>query len=394
MNAQQNAADERFHLCPAGRHWGPGGAAGILPYAVARDGQPRFSIDLMTELGPGRPAVLTAIGWSYPHRDTAQEDTASACQCPPRILDSLPSCRLASSGATATASHTIPAMPPVCIYVLLNLPECQASIYAAKTAKHAGSWISASVLTGWITAIATGLLALFAIVTAYYARKAFLKQSQEVTDQAEMLRVQSEQLAEQRKVNAEQIKVLKLQAAELRESIDERKYAQASRVYIDTKVGPDPRISQAQRTAGTPAPETVTAHVKNDSDQPIYYAELVWNDDTLGPNEMVVWPGAERLARVILPGGEVTRTKDPVDTPDARDAVLTFRDAAGIHWLRAPDGYLMDFRRYSKAEEEWARSFRRIVDRRPPDGAGLPEPRAREAGDGPAGEQPGGPQER
>ena len=39
MNAQQNAADERFCPCPAGRHWGPRGAAGILPYAVARDGQ-------------------------------------------------------------------------------------------------------------------------------------------------------------------------------------------------------------------------------------------------------------------------------------------------------------------------------------------------------------------
>lgn len=39
MNAQQNTADERFHPCPAGRHWDPCGAAGILPYAVARDGQ-------------------------------------------------------------------------------------------------------------------------------------------------------------------------------------------------------------------------------------------------------------------------------------------------------------------------------------------------------------------
>jgi len=26
--------DERFHPCPAGRHWGPRGAAGILPFAV------------------------------------------------------------------------------------------------------------------------------------------------------------------------------------------------------------------------------------------------------------------------------------------------------------------------------------------------------------------------
>jgi 8-oxo-dGTP diphosphatase len=39
MNTQQNMPDERFFCpCPAGRHWGPRGAAGILPYAVARDG--------------------------------------------------------------------------------------------------------------------------------------------------------------------------------------------------------------------------------------------------------------------------------------------------------------------------------------------------------------------
>ena len=57
-----------------------------------------------------------------------------------------------------------------------------------------------------LTAIATAALAAFAIVTAWYARRAFLKQSQEVSDQASMLQVQSEQLAEQRKVNAEQIR--------------------------------------------------------------------------------------------------------------------------------------------------------------------------------------------
>jgi 8-oxo-dGTP diphosphatase len=39
MTAQQDAPDERFHPCPAGRHWGPRAAAGILPYAVARDGR-------------------------------------------------------------------------------------------------------------------------------------------------------------------------------------------------------------------------------------------------------------------------------------------------------------------------------------------------------------------
>ncbi len=41
------------------------------------------------------------------------------------------------------------------------------------------------------TAVATAVLAVFAIVTAWYARKAFLKQSKEVSDQASMLEIQS-----------------------------------------------------------------------------------------------------------------------------------------------------------------------------------------------------------
>jgi hypothetical protein len=87
-------------------------------------------------------------------------------------------------------------MPPVCIYVLLKLPECQASIYAAKTAKHAGSWISATVLQGWITAIATVGLLIGAIVTAIYAARAFGKQSEQLRDQREIGALQAEDLRE------------------------------------------------------------------------------------------------------------------------------------------------------------------------------------------------------
>jgi len=94
-------------------------------------------------------------------------------------------------------------------------------------------------LSGEIAAIATAVLAVFAIITAWYARRAFLKQSQEVRDQAEMLRIQAEQFAEQRKINERQTEVLALQAADLRESLEERKRdalerrrAQASQVFI------------------------------------------------------------------------------------------------------------------------------------------------------------------
>ena len=67
-------------------------------------------------------------------------------------------------------------------------------------------------LSGEITAIATAVLAVFAIVTALYARQAFRKQSQKVSaierqvkdqqelarQQAELLKIQSGQLELQR----------------------------------------------------------------------------------------------------------------------------------------------------------------------------------------------------
>jgi hypothetical protein len=73
-----------------------------------------------------------------------------------------------------------------------------------------------------LAAAGTIVLAAFAIVTAWYARKAFLKQSKEVSDQAEMLDLQRRQLAEQEKTTARQAEVLGLQAKELQGSLEER----------------------------------------------------------------------------------------------------------------------------------------------------------------------------
>jgi hypothetical protein len=108
-------------------------------------------------------------------------------------------------------------------------------------------------LSGEIPAIATAVLAAFAIVTVWYARRAFLKQSQEVgaieqqvrdaqelaRQQAELLRIQSGQLELQRQqsdeqhaaiedqipTNARQAEVAELQTEELRESLAERNRA-------------------------------------------------------------------------------------------------------------------------------------------------------------------------
>ena len=80
------------------------------------------------------------------------------------------------------------------------------------------------------SAVATAILAFFAIVTGIFAILAFRKQAKEVSDQAKMLEVQSKQLEVQsrqfnegRKVDAEQIRVLKLQAKDLGESLESAK---------------------------------------------------------------------------------------------------------------------------------------------------------------------------
>jgi len=78
----------------------------------------------------------------------------------------------------------------------------------------------------WITAVATGLLAAFAVVTAWYARKAFGEQAEQLgvlQRQAEttmdVLKVQSDQLDYQQQqfdaqkdLNVKQTTVLELQA--------------------------------------------------------------------------------------------------------------------------------------------------------------------------------------
>jgi cbb3-type cytochrome oxidase subunit 3 len=143
-------------------------------------------------------------------------------------------------------------------------------------------------LSGEITAIATAVLAVFAIVTAAFAVLAFRKQSKEVSDQALMLELQSEQLAEQRKVNAEQIRVLGLQAAELRESLAERKReaaerrrAQASRIFISAEPSPE----------GSVPIDSFLVHIVNTSQQPIYHLIFFWRDGTGEWNEPPGPPG-------------------------------------------------------------------------------------------------------
>ena len=138
---------------------------------------------------------------------------------------------------------------------------------------------------GQLTAVATLALAALALATAILALLAWRKQSREVRDQGEMLRVQSEQLAEDRKVNVEQVRVLALQAEELRQAtVDrerealERRRAQAVQVYVwITYRQPKLEGLAAEEISKVgPSSPDVTAHVRNTSRQPIYDLNYEW----------------------------------------------------------------------------------------------------------------------
>jgi hypothetical protein len=202
----------------------------------------------------------------------------------------------------------------------------------------AGS-VWATDVPGWITAVGTALLAIFAILTTIYAVRAFRKQSQEVSDQASMLQIQSEQLAEQRKVNAEQIRVLALQAAELSESLAERKReaverrnALASRVSIVVK---PVRITPRHTDTGFRLDVTVA---NASEQQPVYDAQLYWysNGEPYGTEN-------PELLGTVLAREKESRSRDflPGSDPDNCGAILTFRDALRVHWIRTADGGMM-----------------------------------------------------
>jgi cbb3-type cytochrome oxidase subunit 3 len=198
-------------------------------------------------------------------------------------------------------------------------------------AAAAGGPIWTDILTAW----ATLALAILAFVTAILAYLAWRKQAREVSDQAEMLRIQAEQLAEDRKVNAEQIRVLALQAEELSQlSADRqreargRRRSQAALVYMWTM----PLIQKD-------APISFMVELRNTSQQPVYSVRFDWNLN------------GKRLARngkswlqPLMPGEKFdANLEPPQDTsPGINDIVATFCDRSGTWWHTWLDGRLVE----------------------------------------------------
>lgn len=193
-----------------------------------------------------------------------------------------------------------------------------------------------------LTAVANVVLAVFAIATAVLALLAWLKQSKEVSDQAEMLELQRRQLDDQRRASEKQAEVLELQAIDLRESLDERKQSAAQRrreqaVHVFLTEQRRPSFPNSPVIGAQLSYVTVT--VANNSHEPVYEAQLHWHLDGSPYGD----PNPEDIG-TVLPGDNASKTRNfPQGTDLNRSgAALEFRDAAGIRWLRSSGGDLAE----------------------------------------------------
>jgi hypothetical protein len=203
-------------------------------------------------------------------------------------------------------------------------------------------------LSGEITAIATAALAAFAIVTAWYARRAFLKQSQEVSaierqvkdqeeltgQQARLLEVQSGQLElqrqqfdEQRQINAAYGEVLQLQAEEFRTSREQR-----GREAEEQRRRQASRVTAWFDTGETPMGWVPGARVRNASDEPVYevrvFFHLVHETDS---SRVPVSQGGPppRETTPVLPPEETVFTRIPPKVEDMWGNIPVTRGPAG-----------------------------------------------------------------
>ena len=180
-----------------------------------------------------------------------------------------------------------------------------------------------SDLSGEITAVATAVLALFAVITAVLAGLAFRKQAREVGAVERQLELQRQQFADQ---------------------LAERHRAQAAHIFI-WNVRDIPR---AEGTNLVNHVERVVAHVKNSSEQPIYGLCVDWREPSL-------WEGRHELEVLMPDGQQEFRVEFPQvdDHPASQLRLLLtalndigpplhFRDAAGAYWCLHNKGQLTE----------------------------------------------------
>ena len=216
------------------------------------------------------------------------------------------------------------------------------AVYMTESHCQTGPWRSSriplvsEIFTAQLTAIANVVFAVFAVVTAFYARRAFRAQSDELT----------------------------LQRHQFAQDQADRRRAQATRVFLWAVVEADPSVTQVQTAVTGRSPDQiVTAHVKNSSQQPVYEIEVIWRQGAAlrGSGELrgVLMPGAAVEVKTTLPEAHSAAVKAQSIQPAVR-----FRDAAGVTWEMDSNGRLEE----PSPEQQTSpasSSMRRVIDRLP-----------------------------
>jgi hypothetical protein len=181
------------------------------------------------------------------------------------------------------------------------------------------------IFSAQLAAAATLALSVLALLTAVLAYLAWRKQSREVSDQAEMLRLQSQEIRQA--------------AAEREREADERRRAQAELVYMW-------HVPVHVEVDGEATPDmTVEAYVRNTSPQPIYDLWFEWTmftgvfdqiDDKTYCGEAPLMPGAMAAARAPVEPRLISGWAEDVSV------AATFRDRAGVWWRTHASGFLED----------------------------------------------------
>lgn len=133
---------------------------------------------------------------------------------------------------------------------------------------------------------------------------------------------------------------LKGQQDVFRREAEDRRKAQASRVFLWTEEGPDTTQSQAQRAVtGVPPGTVIVAHIKNSSQQPVYDLEVIWHQGA-------ALRGSVEGLGVVMPDAQLNVTRHLASGPSAAvsgspfKVALRFRDAAGVRWQVDQNGKL------------------------------------------------------
>lgn len=160
-----------------------------------------------------------------------------------------------------------------------------------------------------LTAVATVVLAVFAIITAIVAGCAFWVQSRQ----------------------------LEAELGERSREAEERRREQAVQVYVWQD---PPAIASAVEAA---VEVRVTAHVRNASQQPVYEVRFAWllQGVPYGAGSVraaPLMPGEEEANPAVVPLGPGA---DPL-SPKPADIIaeVVFRDRAGLWWRSCADGWL------------------------------------------------------